>query len=46
MDPLTYRAAGVDIQAFCNKKWPGSVATVDGKTVWDWKCVRKEHGTW
>lgn len=28
-------AGGVDIQAFCNKKWPGSMATVDGKTVWD-----------
>jgi hypothetical protein len=39
-------AGGVDIQAFCNKKFPGSTATVNGKTVWDWYCVRKEHGTW
>lgn len=33
---------GLDFQGFCEWKYPGSYATVDGKTVMDWKCVRRE----
>lgn len=34
----------LDIQAYCEWKYPGSIAIVDGgnNTIWDWKCKRKE----
>ncbi|HMI09513.1 MAG TPA: hypothetical protein VK497_03925 [Candidatus Saccharimonadales bacterium] len=33
----------LDIQAYCNAKWPGSVATVYEHTIFGWKCQREEQ---
>ena len=35
-------SGNLDIQKYCSDKYPGSTAVVDGKTIFDWKCKRKE----
>ncbi len=32
----------LDIQGYCNSKWPGSVAKVHEWNIFGWKCERRE----
>lgn len=32
---------GLDIDGWCQEKYHGSRAELQGGTVWDWKCVRR-----
>ena len=41
--PFPSIAGTLDIQGFCDDKYPGSVATLEEHDIYGWRCKRKEN---